>query len=110
MPYVDRDTNDRIVAGYDKPQWKKQEWVAEDSPEWQAYRVDGAGERAQRIREELIRADRHLSRAMEDLIEILEANKVVDEKVLPQPLIQRLAFKERLREQLRAELAALEDK
>ena len=109
MPYVDRDTNDRIVAGYDKPQWKKQERVAESSPEWQAYRADGASERAQRIREELLEADRHLSRAMEDLIEILEANKVVDETDLPQPLIQRLAFKERLREKLRAELAALQD-
>ena len=108
VPYVDRDAHGRILAGYDTPRWDEHEWVSTDDAVWQAFKGAGAAERAQWIREELARIDLHLNRALEDLIEILEANRLVREKDLPQPLLQRMAFKERLREKLRAELAALQ--
>lgn len=107
MPYVDRDPAGRIVAGYDTPQWSEQEWLPAQAPEWRAYLEQHFDERIRRLRDELAEADRFLSRAMEDLLRIMMAKNALSEADLPEPLIQRMAYKQRLRARLQAELAAL---
>ncbi len=108
MPYVDRDPKGHVVAGYDTPQWDEQEWLPADAAEWREFIEQRYDERIRRLRDELAETDRFLSRAMEDLIRIMMVKNALSEADLPEPLIQRMAYKERLRARLQAELNALD--
>ncbi|MCC7410304.1 MAG: hypothetical protein IT495_01530 [Gammaproteobacteria bacterium] len=107
MPYIDRALSGKIVAGFDRQLWENQEFIPDDAPEWRDFLAAESPQRARWIQEELAELDRYMNRALEDVIHVLTSTQVVDENDLPRPLIQRMAYKERLRKRLNAELAVL---
>ncbi len=107
MPYVYRNTLGQIVDGYDTQIEQRQEFVPADSPEWLEFVAAAGPVRVERIRCELGELDRQVNRAIEDLVGVLRLKNVVSEEDLPEPLLVTIAFKERLRKRLRAELRAM---
>lgn len=97
----------QIIDGYDAQMEERQEFVPPDAPEWLEFVQASGTVRVERIQSELAELDRQVNRAVEDLVGILKLKNVLAEGDLPEPMMVTIAFKERLRKRLRAELRAL---
>lgn len=95
MPFVSRDTDQKIVAVYDAPHTDAIECLREDDPQLIEF-LSHPGH-AKALLSEL---DLDMVRVIEDLIEVLIAKQVILPTDLPEVVQKKMLGRQRLREKI----------
>ncbi|MHA1570792.1 MAG: hypothetical protein ACTSWM_03140, partial [Alphaproteobacteria bacterium] len=94
MPYVERNSDQRIVALFEKEQRGATEFLAPNAAEIIAF-VTGDG--ADSPHQSLLESDLAMARVMEDLIDLLVGKNMILLTDLPQPAQEKLMSRRNLR-------------
>jgi len=110
MPFIERDSNGRIIAARLTPSATAQEWVEPGTPELVTLTsLNAEKPDTERVLASLEHSDQGLIRVLEDLIDTLLAKEVIRFTDLPLPAQNRLLLRRSLRNSLNRNVGLLDD-
>jgi hypothetical protein len=97
MPYVQRDSSDRIVGIYVEARDDVQEWVDADSPEMQTFVLGLKGKGESDALYKLVESDQAMIRVLEDLVDTLISHNLLHFTDLPDAAQAKMLTRRSLR-------------